>query len=66
LSEQSGVIRLSRRQVEFLITLTGESDPTLAMKLFAKAMVAEGVSPKEMPEYITRLMNKNKPQGSTD
>lgn len=58
MSDKSNTVRLNRRQIDFLIHFTGELDVTTAMRMFARAMSEEGISPSKMPDYINKLIEK--------
>lgn len=60
MSNQS--LRLTYEQIAYIVEQTGIKDPKEAMVYFAKIMKEEGLKIKQMPEVVTKLMERQRRQ----
>jgi hypothetical protein len=55
-------LRLTFEQIGFIMEQTGIKDPKEAMIYFAEVMKMEGLKPRQMPEVVTKMMERMRRQ----
>lgn len=60
MSNQS--LRLTYEQLAYIVEQTGITDPKEAMIYFAEIMKKEGLRPRQMPEVVAKLMERQRRQ----
>lgn len=58
MSNQS--VRLTYEQLAYIVEQTGINDPKEAMIYFAEIMKKEGLRPRQMPEVVAKLMERER------
>ena len=58
MSNDSGKMSFNKKQLYFLMELTGEVAPKQAIEAFAMALIAEKVDVALMQQYLVILMEK--------
>lgn len=55
-------LKLTFEQIGFIMEQTGIRDPKEAMIYFAEVMKKEGLRPRQMPEVVTKMMDRARRQ----
>lgn len=53
-------LRLTYEQLAFIVEQTGIQEPKEAMIYFAEVMKMEGLKPRQMPEVVEKMMNRQR------
>lgn len=53
-------IKLSTNQIYFISKKTEIEDPQQAIEYLAELMIKEKIHPSKMPDYVNRLMEKDR------
>ena len=53
-------LRLTYEQLAFIVEQTGIKDPKDAMIYFAEVMKKEGLRPRQMPEVVSKMMERQR------
>jgi hypothetical protein len=53
-------LRLTYEQLAFIVEQTGITDPKQAMIYFAEVMKKEGLRPRQIPEVVAKMMDRQR------
>ena len=60
MSDFPASVKLTGKQLMFLMKVTGKKDPDSAIEVFVKLMIEERIEVSKLPLYVTKMMEREK------